>query len=57
MIKDYDLEMHYHPRKANVVADVLSHKAYCHHLVTQAPELSEKNEELEPKGCTPLLQL
>ena len=57
LIKDYDLEIHYHPGKANMVADALSRKAYCHHLVTQAPELSEKNEELEPKGCTPLLQL
>jgi hypothetical protein len=24
LIKDYDLEVHYHPRKANVVADALS---------------------------------
>jgi hypothetical protein len=24
MIEDYDLEINYHPRKANVVADVLS---------------------------------
>ena len=29
MIKDYDLEIHYHPGKANVVADALSHKASC----------------------------
>ena len=28
-IKDYDLEIHYHPSKANVVADALSHKASC----------------------------
>ena len=28
MIKDYNLEVHYHPRKANVVADVLSRKSY-----------------------------
>jgi hypothetical protein len=26
LIKDYELEVHYHPRKANVVADVLSRK-------------------------------
>ena len=24
LIKDYDLEIHYHPGKANVIADVLS---------------------------------
>jgi hypothetical protein len=28
LIKDYELEVHYHPGKANVVADALSHKAH-----------------------------
>jgi hypothetical protein len=32
LIKDYELEMHYHPSKANVVADVLSCKAHCNYL-------------------------
>ncbi|WVZ89959.1 hypothetical protein U9M48_036304 [Paspalum notatum var. saurae] len=32
LIKDYDLEIHYHPGKANVVADALSHRAHCHVL-------------------------
>jgi hypothetical protein len=32
LIKDYDLEGHYHPRKANVVADALSRKVHCNHL-------------------------
>jgi hypothetical protein len=32
LIKDYDLEVHYHPRKANVVADALSRKVHCSHL-------------------------
>jgi hypothetical protein len=31
LIKDYDLEVHYHPGKANVVADTLSRKVYCNH--------------------------
>ncbi|WVZ58809.1 LOW QUALITY PROTEIN: hypothetical protein U9M48_009038 [Paspalum notatum var. saurae] len=29
LIKDYDLEIHYHPSKANVVADALSRRAHC----------------------------
>ncbi len=29
LIKDYDLGIHYHPSKANVVADTLSRKTYC----------------------------
>ena len=28
LIKDYNLKVHYHPRKANVVADVLSQKSH-----------------------------
>ncbi|WVZ89831.1 hypothetical protein U9M48_036187 [Paspalum notatum var. saurae] len=32
LIKDYDLEVHYHPGKANVVADALSHKAHCNFI-------------------------
>jgi hypothetical protein len=28
LIKDYELEVHYHLGKANVIADVLSHKAH-----------------------------
>ena len=29
LIKDYDLEIHYHPGKTNVVADALSRKTSC----------------------------
>jgi hypothetical protein len=32
LIKDYELEVHYHPGKANIVADTLSHKAHCNYL-------------------------
>jgi hypothetical protein len=32
LIKDYELEVHCHPGKANVVADVLSRKAHCNYL-------------------------
>jgi hypothetical protein len=33
LIKDYELEVHYHPGKANVIADALSHKAHCNYLL------------------------
>jgi hypothetical protein len=32
LIKDYELEVHYHPGKANVVADALSRKGHCNYL-------------------------
>jgi hypothetical protein len=32
LIKDHELEVHHHPGKANVVADVLSRKAHCNYL-------------------------
>jgi hypothetical protein len=31
LIKDYELEVHYHPGKANVVANTLSRKAHCNY--------------------------
>jgi hypothetical protein len=33
LIKDYELEVHCHPGKANLVADVLSRKAHCNYLL------------------------
>jgi hypothetical protein len=35
LIKDYELKIHYHPVKANVVVDALSHKHHCHNLMVQ----------------------
>jgi hypothetical protein len=32
LIKDYELEVHYHSVKANIVADALSQKAHCNYL-------------------------
>ena len=32
LIKDYDMKLHYHPGKANVVADTLSQKSYANIL-------------------------
>jgi hypothetical protein len=39
LIKDYDLEIHYHPGKANLVADALSRKEHVHSaFVAQLPD-------------------
>jgi hypothetical protein len=32
LIKDYKLGVHYHPEKANIIADALSCKAHCNYL-------------------------
>ena len=34
LIKDYDMKLNYHPGKANVVADALSHKIHVNTLMT-----------------------
>jgi hypothetical protein len=39
LIKNYELEVHYHPGKANVVANALSRKHRCNHITVQ-PHLS-----------------
>jgi hypothetical protein len=40
LIKDYELEIHYHPGKANVVADALSCKASCHCLTVKTSDIT-----------------
>jgi hypothetical protein len=56
LIKDYDLEVHYHPSKANVVADALSRKAQCNyltidsHFTTLCDELRKMNMEVVSLG-------
>jgi hypothetical protein len=54
LIKNYDQESHYYPRKANVVADASSRKAQCNcltmdsHVTTLCDELSKLNMEVVP---------
>jgi hypothetical protein len=40
LIKDYNLQVHYHSGKANVVADALSRKSHCNSLIEEDFHLS-----------------
>jgi hypothetical protein len=57
LIKDYDLEVHYHLGKANVVADALSQKLQCNcvlmdsHIDTLCDELCKMKIEVIPFGA------
>jgi hypothetical protein len=45
LIKDYELEVHYHSGKENVVADASSLKAHCNYL----PIVRSTREESRPR--------
>jgi hypothetical protein len=45
LIKDYELEIHYRPGKANVVTDTLSRKHRCNHIADQSHSLCCDPEE------------
>jgi hypothetical protein len=63
LIKDYDLEVHYHPGKANVVADALSRKAHCHCLSieifseTLCNQIRKLKLEIIPQGSLNLISI
>ena len=54
LLNDYDFELHYHPGKANKVADALSRKtaAVAANLVGQSPQLKSEIERLEMQLIT-----
>jgi hypothetical protein len=55
LIKDYDLEVHYQPGKANVVADALSRKAQCNCLTidSQVTALCDELRKLNMEVVSP----
>ena len=63
LIKDYDMKLHYHPGKANVVADALSQKSYANTLVSEglpkelAEDLRELCLEIVPRGFVAALEV
>ena len=63
LIKDYDMKLHYHPGKANVVADALSRKTYINTLVREgmlkelAEDLRELRLEIVPKGFVTTMEV
>ena len=63
LIKDYDMRLHYHPGKANVVADALSRKSHVNTLMTGeiprelAENLRELCLEIVPRGYVAALEI
>ena len=63
LIKDYDMKLHYHPGKANVVADALSCKSHVNTLMTRglpkelAEDLRELCLEIVPRGYVAALEI
>ena len=56
LIKDYDLEVHYHLGKPNIIADALNRKVHCNCLSVKSyndtlrAEIQKLNLEIVPQG-------
>jgi hypothetical protein len=48
LIKDYELEVHYHPGKANIVVDTLSRKAHYNYLLAVRSTREESSTHMLP---------
>ena len=63
LIKDYDMKLHYHLGKANVVADALSRKSYVNTLTAAGlpqelcDELRDLQLEIVPRGYVAALEV
>ena len=49
LIKDYDLNIQYHPGKANIVEDALSRRSYCNNMMVrdEQPDLCDELDKLK----------
>jgi len=50
LVKDYNVEIHYHPGKANVVANALSRKSYGPKDAHLPEEMAQLNVHIVPQG-------
>jgi hypothetical protein len=59
LIKDYDLGINYHPRKANVVANALSRRSHANHLVVKSipSELFDEFAKLKIVANTEVVEM
>ena len=63
LIKDYDMRLHYHPGKANVVADALSRKSYVNTLIAGGlpqeliDDLMDLRLDIVPRGFVAAMEI
>src|SRR6185369_313834 len=57
LVKDYNVEIHYHPSKANVVADALSRKSYGPKDAHLQEDMTRLNMHIVPRGSIYMMSI